>query len=109
MKKLSAIALVVSILFIGLLSFMKVDGAKIKGNIIPVDGAVQVWAINNTDTLRANIVSGSFEFAFVKPGVYNIMVETKPEYSPFVKPGVNVAEGQITELGNIHLEKKPVK
>lgn len=91
------------------MSFMKFDGAKIKGNIIPVDGAVQVWAINNTDTLRTNVISGSFEFAFVKPGVYSVMIETKPEYNPYVKPGVTVTEGQVTELGNIQLERKPVK
>ena len=109
MKKASVLIIVVSVLFIGLVSFINAVNGKIKGNIVPVDGGIQVWALNMTDTLRANIVGGAFEFAEVKPGVYNVFIETKPEYAPYVKGEVLVAEGQTVDLGNIQLERKPKK
>ncbi len=39
----------------GLFAFTIFQGGSIKGKVIPADGASQVWAMSNTDTLKAAI------------------------------------------------------
>ena len=94
-----------SALFIGLFSFQAFEGGSIKGNIVPVDGASQVWALSATDTLKAMINHGAFEIQNVKAGTYKVYIDAVEPYKDVIKEGVQVAEGGAADLGNISLQK----
>lgn len=88
-----------------LFAFSSFDGGSIKGKIIPPEGASQVWAMSNTDTLKASVSQGIFEIANAKPGTYKVYIDATEPYKDVVKEGVQVSEGSTADLGEIQLEK----
>ncbi len=99
--RLTAIAVIVA----GSFAFLPFRGGSIRGSVIPSDGGVRVWAESATDTLKAPIISGSYEIADAKPGAYKVIIEAKPPYKNVAKDGVMVSDGQTSDAGEITLEK----
>ncbi len=89
----------------GFFAFTTLQGGGIKGSITPADGAKEAWALSSTDTIRATITSGAFTFTNAKAGTYKVMIDATEPYKDVIKEGVQVADGQTTDLGEIKLEK----
>ncbi len=87
----------------GLFAFRNIDNGSIKGTVAPADGATKVWALSSSDTLKADIQSGSFEITGAKAGTYRLIVEAKPPYRNTAKDNVTVADGTPTNVGEIKL------
>ena len=68
-----------------LFAFTTFQGGSIKGKVIPADGASQVWAISNTDTLKAAISQGNFEITRAKAGTYKVYIDAIDPYKDVVK------------------------
>lgn len=105
MKHLNPLTGLLLILCIGLFSFAFQSGGSIKGSIIPASAAKLVWAVSPSDTLKAVITGGSFTINHVKTGTYKIMIDASAPYKDFMKDGVQVTEGQETNIGEIKLQK----
>lgn len=99
--KLAIIALVAA----GLFAFSSLSSGSIRGTVSPADGAVRAWAESSMDTLKAPVVSGAYEITGLKPGTYNIIIEATPPYRNAARNGVTVNDGQVTDAGEIKLEK----
>lgn len=102
LKSTTAIALASVALF----SFKNNEAASIKGSVTPAESAVNVWAIQGTDSLKATITDGAFSLAEVKPGTYQVVVEAKAPYKNLVKENVEVKEGAAVDLGSLSLEQQ---
>lgn len=96
---------IVMLAFAGLFAFKAFQTGTIKGTVSPADGAKLVWAVSTTDTLKTVISNGAFEIGSVKAGTYKIMVDATAPYKDVIKDGVQVADGQATDVGEIKLEK----
>jgi hypothetical protein len=88
-----------------LFAFTQLQTGSIKGIVSPSDGAVRAWAETMSDTLKADIVNGSYEIINVKPGTYRVIIEAKPPYRNAAKENVIVVDGHATDAGEIKLEK----
>jgi hypothetical protein len=89
----------------GLFAFATLREGSIHGTVTPPEGGVRAWAESATDTLKAPIVSGSYEITGAKPGTYKVIIEAKPPYRNAAKDGVMVNDGQSSDAGEIRLEK----
>ncbi|GAC1452024.1 MAG: hypothetical protein NVSMB7_14670 [Chitinophagaceae bacterium] len=103
MKPLKTAFVGLSIATAGLFAFKNIDNGSIKGTVVPADGATKVWALSSTDTLKADVQSGSFEIMNAKAGTYRIIVEAKPPYKNTAKDNIVVADGAPTNVGQIKL------
>lgn len=103
MKKLNF--LTAAGLSLGLLAFTSIREGGIKGTVSPVEGATQVVAIAGTDTLKADINSGSFALANVKKGTYTIWVKAKAPYKDTAVENVAVVDSAVTDVGEIKLQQ----
>ena len=83
---------------------VKKAATVIKGRVDPVDAAIEVWAINGTDTLKVGITDGGFTLN-VKPGVYKVVIVAKVPYKDVIKDDVQVADGNTTDIGTIKLQQ----
>jgi hypothetical protein len=92
-----------SIAAAGLLAFKNIDTGSIKGTVTPADGATKAWALSSSDTLKADIQSGSFEIIGAKAGTYRLIIEAKPPYKNTAKDNVTVTDGAPTNVGEIKL------
>lgn len=88
-----------------LVAFTQQRLGSIKGTVSPVDAGVRAWAESATDTLRAPILNGSYEITDAKPGAYKIIIEAKPPYRNIARDGLMVTDGQVTDAGEIKLDK----
>lgn len=89
----------------GLFAFNVMVGGSIKGTVSPAEGGVRAWAFAGTDTLKAQVTGGVFEIADAKPGTYTVIIQAAKPYKNTVKEGVQVKDGEITDLGEIKMEK----
>ena len=105
MKKARLTLTALSIVAAGLFAFNVITNGSVKGTVSPADAAVRAWAISGTDTLRADISEGAFEIPDVKPGTYNVIIEANAPYKNASKEGVEVKEGEATDIGQITLEQ----
>jgi hypothetical protein len=105
MKKARLTLSALSIVAAGLFAFNVITNGSVKGTVSPADAAVRAWAISGTDTLRADISEGAFEITDVKPGTYNVIIEANAPYKNASKEGVEVKEGEATDIGQITLEQ----
>jgi hypothetical protein len=105
MKTVKTTLVALSIASAGLFGFRSIVAGSIKGTVSPADGASKVWALSSTDTLKSDIMNGSFEIANAKAGTYRIVVEAKPPYKNAAKDNVVVADGQPTDIGEIKLNQ----
>jgi hypothetical protein len=86
-------------------AFKNIQGGSIRGSVNPPDGAVTVWALSSTDTVKTPVNSGNFELPNLRAGTYRVIIEAKPPYKNAAKEGVMVSEGGTTDVGQIILEK----
>jgi hypothetical protein len=86
-----------------LFAFTLIRATGIKGTVAPAESAGTIYAISGTDSLKAEASQGAFEFSDVKAGTYKVVVEAKAPYKNFEKEGVEVKEGEVTDLGTITL------
>ncbi|MBX3239501.1 MAG: carboxypeptidase regulatory-like domain-containing protein [Chitinophagaceae bacterium] len=105
MKKTRISLAAMSILAAGLFAFNVIVDGSIKGTVAPPEGAVRAWAISGTDTLRADVANGAFEIGAAKPGTYTVIIEATAPFKNATKEGVEVKEGEATDLGEITLEQ----
>jgi hypothetical protein len=98
-----SLLLIVSIICI--FAFTHSQNGIIRGSVNPADAATTVWAISGKDTFRTNIVNGKFELRNVKTGNYTIGVQAVPPYKNYFQNDVIVAEGNLTDIGEIMLQK----
>src|SRR3954469_4402247 len=104
MKKTILKFFVAGLAVAGFLS-MKLAPATISGKITPVDAADAVWAIKDTDTLKATVSSeGTFQVE-VKPGTWKLVVSAKAPYKNAEVNQVVVTDEKNTDAGEIKLEK----
>ncbi|HTQ66622.1 MAG TPA: carboxypeptidase-like regulatory domain-containing protein [Puia sp.] len=89
----------------GIFSFKAFFSGSVKGTVTPADGATRAWIVSATDTLKSPIANGSFEIPGVKPGMYKVIIEAKPPYKNVSKDGVNVIDGQTSDVGEIKLSQ----
>ncbi|MGZ5134383.1 MAG: carboxypeptidase regulatory-like domain-containing protein [Flavitalea sp.] len=103
MKNTKLTLLALGIAVTGFFSFMNVEGGSIKGTVTPADAASTAWAVSPTDTLKDAIENGTFEITGAKAGTYTIIIEAKSPNNNTTKEGVVVADGKVTEVGEIIL------
>jgi len=89
----------------GIFAFTNFGGGGIKGTVTPAENASSVTAISGTDTVKAAVVSGSFDLAHAKAGTYIVVVEAVAPYKSAVREGIVVSDDQVVDLGTIVLEK----
>src|SRR5688500_5401222 len=89
-----------------LFSFNALQTNAIKGTVTPADKAVRAWAVSPTDTLKADVQNGTFEIKDVKVGTYSVIIEAQEPSANTRKKDVVVADGQITDVGEIKLQAK---
>ncbi|HEX4373971.1 MAG TPA: carboxypeptidase regulatory-like domain-containing protein [Puia sp.] len=104
--KASAIKIVALVVIAAsLFAFRNLQTGSIKGIVSPSNGAVRAWAETMSDTLKADVVNGSYEIINVKPGTYRVIIEAKPPFRNAAKENVIVIDGHATDAGEIKLEK----
>lgn len=86
-------------------AFVPGRAGSIRGTVVPAEGGVRAWAESASDTIKAPIINGSYEIADIRPGAYKVVIEAKPPYRNAAKDGVMVSDGQVTDAGEILLEK----
>lgn len=79
--------------------------SPVKGSVTPSNAGDQAWVISKTDTLNAPVFEGNFEIDNVKPGNYTLMITGRPPYRNTFKQGVNVVDGQPTDVGVIEMNQ----
>ncbi|SRR5258706_9379646 len=105
MKIASLILAIFATLSMGLFAFDAVPGGTVRGSITPINGGVKCWAISQTDTLQTNIVNGAFEINNMKPGTYRIAIEAIPPLKNAVREGIDIRNGEVTDIGEIRLQQ----
>jgi hypothetical protein len=105
MKKLSLNFLTAAGLSLGLLAFTSVREGGIRGTVSPAEGATQVVAIAGTDTIKADVNTGSFTLSNVKKGTYTVWVKAKAPYKDTSVENVAVVDSAVTDIGEIKLQQ----
>jgi hypothetical protein len=85
-------------------SFNSGKTGSINGSIVPADGAILVWAIQNTDTVKSAPANGSFSLT-VKSGTWKVIIDSKEPYQDVMMENVQVSDGKETSLGEIKLQR----
>ena len=105
MKKTIAKICLSGLVIFGFTAMKEIAPSSISGKITPVDAAEAVWAIKETDTLKATVsTEGAFQVE-VKPGTWKLMVSAKAPYRNAEIGQVVVTEDKNTDVGEIKLEK----
>lgn len=105
MKRVKLTLAALGIVASGLFAFNVITNGSVKGTVSPADAAVRALAISGADTLKADVTNGAFEIGNAKPGTYQVIIEAKAPYKNSVKDGVEVKEGEATDLGEIKMEQ----
>ena len=106
MKNVKMALVALGIVISGLFAFnSNTLTGSIRGTVSPADGALRVWAVSSADTAKGNIASRAFEVVTAKEGTYKLIVEAKPPYKNVAKDNVVVVNGQVTDVGEINLER----
>jgi len=84
-------------------AFTQLEVGGIKGTITPIDAAGSVWAVTAGDTAKGGFQNGAFQLNVNKSGTYKLIVQPNPPYKSLEKE-VTVAEGQVTDVGEIQLQ-----
>jgi hypothetical protein len=105
MKNMKLKALALAVATVGFFAFKSLEPGSIKGTVTPPEGAARVWAISNTDTLKAAVEKGAFVIPNVKAGTYRLIIEANPPFKNTAKDGIAVTDGQATDVGEIKLQQ----
>ncbi|MCW3089834.1 MAG: hypothetical protein JWP81_903 [Ferruginibacter sp.] len=90
---------------LGFTAMREIAPPTITGKITPADAADAVWAIKESDTVKATVSSeGTFQ-AEVKPGTWKLVVSAKSPYQNKEIAELVVTEDKATDVGEIKLEK----
>lgn len=90
---------------LALLAFTTVREGGIRGVISPAEAAAQVMAITGTDTLRADVASGRFNFTNIKKGTYTLWIKARLPYKDTAVEQVAVIDSAVTDVGEIKLQQ----
>ncbi|HEY0677452.1 MAG TPA: carboxypeptidase regulatory-like domain-containing protein [Chitinophagaceae bacterium] len=104
MKKTGLTLCATILAVVALHSFDNRKAGSITGSIVPADGALIVWAIQNTDTVKAAPVNGVFSLA-TKSGNWKVIIDAKEPYQDVMMENVQVNDGKETSLGEIKLQR----
>lgn len=104
MKKTGLTLCATILAVVALHSFDHLRTGSISGSIIPADGALIVWAIQNTDTLKAAPANGMFSLS-AKSGVWKVIIDAKDPYRDVMLDNVLVTDGKETNVGEIKLQR----
>ena len=104
MKKTGLTLILTIIGVVALHSFNSQKAGTISGSIVPADGAVMIWAIQNTDTVKAAPANGFFSLA-AKSGTWKVIIDAKEPYQDVMMENVQVSDGKETSLGEIKLQR----
>ncbi len=85
-------------------SFNSQKAGTISGSIVPADGALLVWAIQNTDTVKAAPANGLFTIN-ARSGTWKVIIDAKEPYQDVMMENVQVNDGKETSLGEIKLQR----
>lgn len=104
MKKtgLTLIAIILGV--VALHSFNSQKAGTISGSVVPADGAIMVWAVQNTDTAKAAPANGFFSLT-AKSGTWKVVIDAKEPYQDVMMENVQVSDGKETSLGEIKLQR----
>ncbi|MEP7111613.1 MAG: hypothetical protein ABI760_26695 [Ferruginibacter sp.] len=90
---------------LGFVAMKEIAPATISGKISPAEAADAVWAIKETDSVKATVSSeGTFQVE-VKPGTWKLVVSAKAPYRNAEVNQVIVTDDNNTDAGEIKLEK----
>lgn len=104
MKK-TGLTLIATILgVVALHSFNLHKAGSITGSVVPPDGVLMIWAVQNTDTVKAAPANGFFSLA-AKSGTWKIIIDAKEPYQDVMMENVQVSDGKETGLGEIKLQR----
>jgi hypothetical protein len=107
MQKNKMILWAVALLALVLLVFAKnIRTGSVIGTIKPHNSATQAWIYSAKDTLKGTIQEDAFEITGVKAGNYTLVIEPSGSYKTLTRTGIKVADGEITNLGEITMENK---
>jgi hypothetical protein len=104
MKKTGLTLLATILAVVALHSFDHLKAGSISGSVVPADGALVIWAIQNTDTVKTAPANGSFTMA-AKSGVWRVIIDAKDPYRDVMLDNVQVNDGKETSLGEIKLQR----
>jgi len=85
-------------------AFVGKDRSGIQGTIDPPEGANRIWAVSGKDTVSIIPPPGSF-LMDLKPGTWKLVVVAVLPYKNAERDNILVAEGQMTDIGTIKLER----
>jgi hypothetical protein len=105
MNKIRFISLLFAAAVIILFSFTLFAGGTIKGKITPADAAFQACAVAGKDSFKTNILGGDFEIKGIKPGTYKLIILATAPFKTITKEKIVVIDRQITDVGEIALDK----
>lgn len=105
MKRSNLSAGLITISIASLFAFNRPQSAAIVGKISPQDGAVSVWAVSGTDSVRGALAAGSFSVP-VKNGIYKVVVDAKDPYKDVLLDNVEVKQDRPVDVGEIVLQQK---
>jgi len=87
-------------------SFLHHQNSPVKGSVDPINAAVRAFLFSKTDTFTAQVeVDGRFYIEGVKAGQYRLMIEGWPPFKNMTKDGIEVIEGQPTDVGVIEMQQ----
>jgi hypothetical protein len=104
MKKTGLTLCATILAVVALHSFDHQKAGTIIGSIVPADGAVYVWAIQGTDTIRALPANGQFSLT-ARSGNWKLIIDAKDPYIDVMMENVQVTDGKETSLGEIRLQR----
>ena len=104
MKKTGLTLCATILAVVALHSFNYQKAGSIVGSIVPADGALMVWAIQNTDTVKASPANGTFSLS-AKSGTWKVIIDAKDPYQDVMMENVQVTDGKETSLGEIKLQR----
>jgi len=104
MKKTGLTLCATILAVVALHSFNSNKAGSISGSIVPADGALYVWAIQATDTVRAVPANGAFAIT-AKAGAWKVIIDAKDPYKDVMLENVMVNEGKETSVGEVRLQR----
>jgi hypothetical protein len=97
-------ALLISLFILTAFVFQK--GGSIVAKVNPAEKAFRAYVIQGKDTMKSNILGGNLQASQLKAGTYQLIIEALPPYDHKRINGVQVKEGEITNMGDIQLQPK---
>ena len=100
---LLSLTILVTVIIASLAFRSKYEGSVI-GTVSPAIAAgTTAWMVSGTDTFKTPIKSSAFEFTAVKRGGYTLIIEANPPFKNGMKSNITIADGTITNVGEIVL------